>query len=95
MRTLQSPWSTARPLTWPNRPVSADILVVAAGKPGLIGAGHVREGAVVVDVGINTVKGEKLEDRSRWTQLGWRRSISKLVKGMASAITPVPRESVQ
>jgi methylenetetrahydrofolate dehydrogenase (NADP+) / methenyltetrahydrofolate cyclohydrolase len=31
----------------------ADVLVVAAGKAGLITADHVREGAVVVDVGIN------------------------------------------
>jgi methylenetetrahydrofolate dehydrogenase (NADP+)/methenyltetrahydrofolate cyclohydrolase len=29
----------------------ADILVVAAGKPGLIGAEHVKPGAVVIDVG--------------------------------------------
>lgn len=34
----------------------ADVLVVAAGKPGLIGADHVKDGAVVIDVGINWVK---------------------------------------
>jgi methylenetetrahydrofolate dehydrogenase (NADP+) / methenyltetrahydrofolate cyclohydrolase len=34
----------------------ADILVVAVGKPGLIAADHVREGAIVIDVGINRVK---------------------------------------
>ena len=33
----------------------ADILVVAAGVPGLIRAEHVREGAVVLDVGISQV----------------------------------------
>jgi methylenetetrahydrofolate dehydrogenase (NADP+)/methenyltetrahydrofolate cyclohydrolase len=33
----------------------AEILVVAVGKPGLIGADHVRDGAVVIDVGINRV----------------------------------------
>jgi methylenetetrahydrofolate dehydrogenase (NADP+)/methenyltetrahydrofolate cyclohydrolase len=33
----------------------ADILIVAAGVPGLIRAEHVREGAVVLDVGINQV----------------------------------------
>src|SRR5215218_5567824 len=33
----------------------ADVLVVAVGKPGLIGTEHVREGAVVIDVGINRV----------------------------------------
>ena len=33
----------------------ADVLIVAAGVPGLIQAEHVREGAVVLDVGINQV----------------------------------------
>jgi methylenetetrahydrofolate dehydrogenase (NADP+) / methenyltetrahydrofolate cyclohydrolase len=33
----------------------ADILIVAAGVPGLIGADHVRPGAVVIDIGINPV----------------------------------------
>lgn len=33
----------------------ADILIVAAGKPGLIGAAMVKEGAVVVDVGIHRI----------------------------------------
>lgn len=34
----------------------AEVLVVAVGKPGLIGPEHVRPGAVVIDVGINRVK---------------------------------------
>ena len=34
---------------------TADVLVVAAGVPGLIGAAHVAPGAVVLDVGINPV----------------------------------------
>ncbi|MCS7034250.1 MAG: bifunctional methylenetetrahydrofolate dehydrogenase/methenyltetrahydrofolate cyclohydrolase, partial [Phycisphaerae bacterium] len=34
----------------------ADVLVVAVGKPGLIGAEHVQPGAVVIDVGINRVR---------------------------------------
>jgi 5,10-methylene-tetrahydrofolate dehydrogenase/methenyl tetrahydrofolate cyclohydrolase len=34
----------------------ADIVVVAVGKPGLITADHVRDGAIVIDVGINRVK---------------------------------------
>jgi methylenetetrahydrofolate dehydrogenase (NADP+)/methenyltetrahydrofolate cyclohydrolase len=33
----------------------ADVLVVAVGKAGLITADHVREGAVVIDVGINRI----------------------------------------
>jgi methylenetetrahydrofolate dehydrogenase (NADP+)/methenyltetrahydrofolate cyclohydrolase len=34
----------------------ADVLVVAVGRPMLIGADHVRSGAVVIDVGINRVE---------------------------------------
>jgi methylenetetrahydrofolate dehydrogenase (NADP+)/methenyltetrahydrofolate cyclohydrolase len=67
----------------------ADVLIVAAGKPKLIGAGHVREGAVVIDVGINTAKREKLED-----ELPGKKLVGDVdfeaVKGLASAITPVP-----
>ena len=33
----------------------ADLLIVAAGVPGLITGGFVREGAIVVDIGINAV----------------------------------------
>ncbi|MDB5303377.1 MAG: folD [Phycisphaerales bacterium] len=33
----------------------AEVLVVAVGKPGLITADHVKDGAVVIDVGINRV----------------------------------------
>jgi len=33
----------------------ADVLIAAAGVPGLIGAEHVRAGAIVLDVGINQV----------------------------------------
>lgn len=41
-------------LGWHTR--RADVLVVAAGSPGLIRAEHIREGAVVLDVGINPVR---------------------------------------
>jgi methylenetetrahydrofolate dehydrogenase (NADP+)/methenyltetrahydrofolate cyclohydrolase len=62
----------------------ADILVVAVGKPGLIGADHVREGAVVIDVGINRVT---LAD-------GTKRTVGDVdfeaVRAKASHITPVP-----
>ena len=34
----------------------ADVVVVAVGKPNLITADHVRDGAIVIDVGINRVK---------------------------------------
>ncbi len=35
---------------------SADILVAAIGRPGFVTADHVRDGAVVIDVGINRVE---------------------------------------
>ncbi len=41
---------------------TADVLVVAAGKAGLIGHEHVKEGAVVVDVGANRVDGKMVGD---------------------------------
>jgi methylenetetrahydrofolate dehydrogenase (NADP+)/methenyltetrahydrofolate cyclohydrolase len=59
----------------------ADILVVAAGVPGLITADMVRDGAVVVDVGINRVPGSS-------------RIVGDVdfegVRQKASYITPVP-----
>jgi methylenetetrahydrofolate dehydrogenase (NADP+) / methenyltetrahydrofolate cyclohydrolase len=52
----------------------ADILVVAAGWPALVGAEHVKEGAVVVDVGIHRREGglvgdvrfEEVEPKAAW-----------------------------
>ena len=64
----------------------ADILVVAAGQPQAIGADMVKEGAVVIDVGVN-----RIEDASR--ERGWR-LVGDVdypeVRKKASAITPVP-----
>ncbi len=40
----------------------ADILVVAAGKPGLVKGDMVKDGAVVIDVGINRVEGRLVGD---------------------------------
>jgi methylenetetrahydrofolate dehydrogenase (NADP+)/methenyltetrahydrofolate cyclohydrolase len=62
----------------------AEVLVVAAGKPALITADHVRDGAVVIDVGINRVKQSD----------GSRRTVGDVdfdpVARRASFITPVP-----
>ena len=53
----------------------ADILVVAAGRRGMVGAEHVKEGAAVVDVGIHRteagglagdVRFEEVEPRAAW-----------------------------
>ena len=38
----------------------ADILIVAIGKPKMITAEYVKEGAVVIDVGIHRLEGKKL-----------------------------------
>lgn len=63
----------------------ADLLVVAAGRPRMIGAEHVRPGAVVVDVGIHRLPpGE--DGRSRLC--GDVRQ--EEVEPIAAAITPVP-----
>ena len=39
----------------PEHTRQADLLIVAVGVPGIIAAEHVREGAIVVDIGINPV----------------------------------------
>src|SRR5258706_10181477 len=62
----------------------ADILVVAVGKPGLIGAEHVREGAIVIDVGINRVK------QPDGTSKTVGDVIYESVEPRAAHITPVP-----
>ncbi len=57
----------------------ADILCVAVGSPRMITAGHVKEGAVVIDVGINRLDGKIVGDVA-----------FDEVKEKAAAITPVP-----
>jgi 5,10-methylene-tetrahydrofolate dehydrogenase/Methenyl tetrahydrofolate cyclohydrolase len=57
----------------------ADIVVVAAGRPGLITGAMLKPGAVVVDVGINVVDGRIVGDVD----------FASAVE-VASAITPVP-----
>ena len=57
----------------------ADVVVVAAGKPGLVTGAMLKPGAVVIDVGINVVDGRIVGDVD----------FDSAVK-VASAITPVP-----
>src|SRR5699024_10933279 len=66
--------------------ISADILVVAAGQPNLIKGEMVKEGAVVIDVGINRVADET-KDKG-YSLVGDCHYES--VKEKASWITPVP-----
>jgi len=58
----------------------ADILVVAIGKPKIIDASYVKEGAVVIDVGIHRNENNKLCGDVDFDS----------VEPIASAITPVP-----
>lgn len=59
----------------------ADILVVAIGKAHVIGAEHIKEGAVVIDVGVN-----RIEDGSLTGDVDF-----EAAKEKASYITPVPQ----
>jgi len=65
---------------------SADILVVAIGKPKFVTAGMVRAGAVVVDVGINRVPDP---DNPKGYSIVGDVDFGP-VSELASAITPVP-----
>src|SRR3990167_10125468 len=76
---------------------SADILIVAAGKPNLIGKDHVSKNQVVIDVGINAIENEPARDASQSDAGGDGprhklvgdvnfAEVSKIVK----AISPVP-----
>ncbi len=58
----------------------ADILVAAAGKRDIVGADHVAEGAIVIDVGIHRTEEGKLTGDVDF----------QAVEPKASAITPVP-----
>lgn len=58
----------------------ADILIVAIGKPQFITAEYVKEGAVVIDVGIHRDENNKLCGDVKYDE----------VSPLASAITPVP-----
>lgn len=65
---------------------SADIIVAALGKPEFVRAGMVKEGAVVIDVGITRVKSELT--KSGWKLLGDVKFDE--VSPKCSFITPVP-----
>jgi methylenetetrahydrofolate dehydrogenase (NADP+)/methenyltetrahydrofolate cyclohydrolase len=62
---------------------TADIVIVAAGVPGLLTAGMVRPGAVVVDVGITRVVGD--DGKGRYTG-----DVAPEVVQVAGALVPVP-----
>lgn len=59
---------------------TADVLIVAAGRAGLIGAEHVRAGQTVVDVGIHAAPDGSLCGDARFAE----------VEPIVEAVTPVP-----
>lgn len=61
---------------------TADILVVAVGKPGLIRGDWIKPGAAVIDVGIN-----RIQEDGKTRIVG---DVAFVEAGHASAITPVP-----
>lgn len=65
---------------------TADILIVALGQPEYVTADMVKEGAVVIDVGINRMKSDKT--KSGWKLLGDVKFDEVAPK--CSYITPVP-----
>lgn len=71
----------------------ADILIVAAGVPGLITKNHVREGQVVIDVGINLVDKTATEQKPE-NEIPKKRMVGDVdfenVKNIVAAISPVP-----
>ena len=64
----------------------ADILISAAGRPAMITADHVKEGVVVIDVGVNRVEAPETEKGYRLVGDVKFEEVSE----KASAITPVP-----
>jgi methylenetetrahydrofolate dehydrogenase (NADP+)/methenyltetrahydrofolate cyclohydrolase len=71
--------SHSRTMDLPGHVRRADIVVVAAGHPGLVTGAMLKPGAVVVDVGINVVDGHIRGDVD-----------FESARHVASAITPVP-----
>jgi 5,10-methylene-tetrahydrofolate dehydrogenase/methenyl tetrahydrofolate cyclohydrolase len=69
--------------------LQADILIVATGHPLLIKKNFVKPGQIVIDVGINLIKGTKLEE-----EIPGKKFVGDVdfenVKDIVEAITPVP-----
>ena len=67
----------------------ADVLVVAAGRPRMIGVEHVKPGAVVVDVGIHRLEPDPAAGPDAKARLCGDVRFEE-VEPIAAAITPVP-----
>jgi methylenetetrahydrofolate dehydrogenase (NADP+)/methenyltetrahydrofolate cyclohydrolase len=78
----------------------ADLLIAAVGRPGMVGAEHVKPGAVVVDVGINRVAdatlARELVEPERFADFERRGYLlvgdvnARQVAAVAGMLTPVP-----
>ncbi len=64
----------------------ADVLIAAIGRPRMIGAAHVKPGAVVIDVGMSRLTPEQAGNKSGLVGDVDQAAVAEL----ASAITPVP-----
>lgn len=68
---------------------NADLVFIAIGKPELIDSSYIKRGAVVVDIGINSIEGKKLEE-----ELPRRKVVGDVlfsdVEPHVTAISPVP-----
>ncbi len=74
----------------PSLTTEADLLVVAAGKPQLIGRQHVSENCVVIDVGIHRLPNEQknLQERKKIKLCGDVKIIE--IEDKVAAFSPVP-----
>jgi methylenetetrahydrofolate dehydrogenase (NADP+) / methenyltetrahydrofolate cyclohydrolase len=64
----------------------ADVLIAAIGRPRMLGAAHVKPGAVVIDVGTNRISPEEAGNKSGLVGDVDHAAVAEI----ASAITPVP-----
>jgi methylenetetrahydrofolate dehydrogenase (NADP+) / methenyltetrahydrofolate cyclohydrolase len=64
----------------------ADVLIAAIGRPRMLGAAHVKPGAVVIDVGMNRIDPEQAGNKSGLVGDVDHAAVAEL----AAAITPVP-----
>lgn len=73
----------------PEKSRAADILIVAIGRPRFVTKEYVSSGQTVVDIGINSIEGAKLEE-----EILRRRLVGDVdfegVKNIVGAISPVP-----
>ena len=68
-----------------NHTKAADVVIVALGVPGFLKENMIKEGAVVIDVGINRVDDASEKGYTLVGDVDWKRIYKK-----AGAITPVP-----